>query len=122
MAMEVIHASGLFLTHSDFGAQLARMDASHGDEGKVHALPFGFPSSEEFYERRVRAPLVATIGLATRVKQVDKLVEAFASVAATNAEARLAIVGPVISQEEHFRYVTLSRRLRILDRLDITGE
>jgi glycosyltransferase involved in cell wall biosynthesis len=122
MAREAIHASELFLTHSDFGAQLARIDASQQDERKVHSLPFGFPDPGEFLERQVRGPLVATIGLATRVKQVDKLLEAFAEIAALNSEVRLAIVGPVISRDEHFRYVSLARSLGIVDRLDITGE
>ena len=122
MAREMIGTAELFLAHSAFAAQLARLDAAPGDERKVHALPFGFPDPEEFPPRRAGPPVVATVGLATRVKQVDKLLEAFVYVARKHPEARIAIVGPVISRGEHFRYVALARRLGILDRLDITGE
>src|SRR5262249_11577818 len=78
MAREAIALCERFFAHSNYAAQLARIDAAPGDTRKIGVIPFAFPpvafgSADEDSE-----PLVATVGLAAAVKQPDKLLAAFA--------------------------------------------
>lgn len=95
MAREAISFAERFLVHSQHAAQLARLDAAPGDEGKVGVFPYGVLAPEEIPKAASdsRTPLVATFGIVTPEKQVAKVVEAFAEAARTRPQSRLAIVG-----------------------------
>ena len=122
MAREVIGHSEQFLVHSRYAAQLARLDAAPGDDAKVETLGFGFPDPRQFPAARAERPVIGTFGLVAPVKQIEKLVEAFALVCRGNSEVTLAIVGPPVGDEERLRYAAQAERLGIRDRVEITGE
>jgi glycosyltransferase involved in cell wall biosynthesis len=122
MAREAIAASSRFLAHSRYAAQLARLDAAPGDEAKVATVGFGFPDPGEFREAPAAGRTIATFGLVAPVKQVEKLVEAFALVAESDPHVRLAIVGPPVGEEERTRYAEQAERLGVGGRVEVTGE
>lgn len=121
MASEAIALSERFLAHSNYAAQLARLDAAPDDASKVGVIPFAFPpvavgsSGEE-------EPLVATFGLVAAVKQPDKLLTAFAEVLESHPGCRLAIVGPPVADSERERLIQLAAQLGIAGRVTLTGD
>lgn len=96
MAQEAIALSQRFLVHSEYAAHIARLDALPGDEEKVEVLGFACPDPEEFprEEPEPAEPIVATFGHVAPVKQTEKVIHAFASIAGEHPTARLAVVGP----------------------------
>jgi len=122
MAREVIARSEKFLVHSEFAARLARLEASRRDHDRIEVVPFGHPSPAEFpTSKRSSEPIVATFGLATRLKQVDLLIDAMPVVAAEIPGVRLEIVGTVRprANERWYRARIASRGLGA--RADVTG-
>jgi glycosyltransferase involved in cell wall biosynthesis len=122
MAREVIAFCEQFLVHSRYAAQLARLDAAAADLSKIEILPFGFPDPGEFPTGEADARVVGTFGLIAPVKQVAKVLEAFALLAEREPDLRLAIVGPPVGEEERLRYGLQAERLGIGERVEITGE
>jgi glycosyltransferase involved in cell wall biosynthesis len=123
MAREVIAAAGRYLVHSEYAADLARLDAATGDEHKIGLLPFGMTSPEEFadYPRDNGKPLVATFGIVGPAKQPELVLESFARLAARELDAELVFAGPVEPRQEA-RLREVARTLGIIERVQLTGE
>ena len=122
MAREAIAGSRRFFVHSRHAAQLARREASPGDERKIEVLPFGVPSPEELQSlaSRDEPPLVATFGLVGPPKQVDKIVRALPHVL-SRTKAKLAVVGPHTGAEQERGLAARADELQIADRFEQTG-
>ena len=123
MAREAIALADRYLVHSEYAAQVARLDAAPGDAGKVEVLQPLFPDPEEAPRARPdeAALVILSIGLVAPVKQTAKIVEAFAQVSDRHPSAILAVVGPSASDVETERCSELARALGIEDRVRITG-
>lgn len=123
MAREVIGLADRYLVHSDYAAQVARLDAAPGDERKIERIEFLYPdpASASRAQPDLNAPLIVSLGVVAEVKQTAKVVEAFGRFAATHHNARLAIVGPVASEAEAARCRELARLSGAEDRIEITG-
>jgi glycosyltransferase involved in cell wall biosynthesis len=122
MAREAIALSERFLAHSNYAAQLARLDATPGDARKVGVVPFAFPPLASASSGDDREPLVATFGLVAAVKQPDKLLTAYAELLERHPACRLALVGPPVADAEQERLVQLAARLGISARVTFTGD
>jgi glycosyltransferase involved in cell wall biosynthesis len=122
MAQEAIALSERFLVHSEYAAQIARLDALPQDEGKVEVLGFACPSPEEFPRDEAPDPIVATFGHVAPVKQTEKVIEAFGRVAADHPRATLAVVGPSGAEGAIGSARDLVAKLGLGDRVTITGE
>jgi glycosyltransferase involved in cell wall biosynthesis len=123
MAREVLSVAERYLVHSRFAADLARLEASPGDEKKIAVLPFGIRAPEEFagYERSDGSRVIATFGIVGPTKQPDVVLEAFARLAEREPQAELAFVGPV-EQSEARRLAERAAALGVGDRVRLTGE
>jgi glycosyltransferase involved in cell wall biosynthesis len=121
LAREAIALSTKFLVHSRYAAQIARLDAAPGDDAKVQVLDFGCPDPGEFPSVPTERPVIGTFGLVADVKQIPKVIEAFALVARTDPGPVLAIVGPPVGEAEQRRYLAQAERLGIADRVELTG-
>ena len=122
MAREAIALSERFLAHSNYAAQLARLDAAPGDARKIGVVPFAFPPLRFAPAEDDSEPLVATFGLVAAVKQPEKLLTAFAEVLESHPTCRLAIVGPPVAEAEQERLVQLAARLGLAGRVTFTGD
>ena len=122
MAREVIGLAERVIVHSRYAAQIARLDAAPGDEGKIEVLGFGVPDPEEFPRVATERPVIGTFGLVAEVKQVEKVVNAFALLAKRRPEPVLTLVGPPVGEAERRRYAEQAERLGVADRVEITGE
>jgi glycosyltransferase involved in cell wall biosynthesis len=123
MAQEAIALSQHFLVHSEYAAQIARLEAPPGDEQKVEVLGFACSDPEEFPPRGEHGgPIVATFGLVAPVKQTEKIVRAFAHVAGEHPTARLAVVGPSGADGVLESCRSLVGSLGLDDRADVTGD
>jgi glycosyltransferase involved in cell wall biosynthesis/GT2 family glycosyltransferase len=123
MAREAIALSERFLVNSEYAAQLARLDAPDGHEHKVEVLGFGCPDPGEFpVPQRGRGPVVGTFGLVAPVKQIGKVIDAFAIVAADHPTVTLAVVGPAGAPGELERYRKQAIDLGIGECVWIPGE
>jgi glycosyltransferase involved in cell wall biosynthesis len=111
MARETLARAERYLVHSNHAAQLARLEAAPGDEGKISVIPFGVMSPDEFQLTRAHegARVIASFGLVSPAKQTAKVVDAFPYVLA-KTEATLAIVGPQTPSERK----QLARRAALL--------
>jgi glycosyltransferase involved in cell wall biosynthesis len=123
MAREAIALADRYLVHSEYAAQIARLDAAPGDAGKVDVIQQLVPDPSELPRARPdeAAPVILTIGLVAPVKQTAKIVEAFAHIAARHPSAALAVVGPSASDVETERCAELARAFGLEDRVHITG-
>jgi len=121
MASEAISSAEAFLVHSQYAAQIARLEAPPGMEGKVDVVPFGAPPPPSGCRVCASAdPLVATFGYVDRIKQVDKVIRAMPRIQQQHPRARLALVGPITPSE-----AARLKRLAIsvgLSELIITGD
>jgi glycosyltransferase involved in cell wall biosynthesis len=122
MAQEAIALSQRFLVHSEYAAQVARLDALPDDEKKVEVLGFACPDPEEFPREEPPEPIIATFGLVAPVKQTEKVIEAFAHLADAHPTATLAVVGPAGAAGALEACRRLVARLGLRDRTDVTGE
>jgi glycosyltransferase involved in cell wall biosynthesis len=126
MAREAISLSEAFLVHSTHAAQLARLDASSGDDYKVEVIPFRFPSPDDLMpaenEDTPGALIVGTFGFVSPVKQTDRLVEAWPHVVEEIPRAELAIVGSDGGSGEAARLSDLADALGISDHVFQTGD
>jgi len=123
MAREVIALADRYLVHSEYGAQVARLDAAPGDAGKVETIEYLVPNPDEMPRAQSdeAAPVILSIGLVAPVKQTAKIVEAFGQVADRHPGATLAVVGPSVDDLEVERCVELARAAGVEDRVRITG-
>jgi glycosyltransferase involved in cell wall biosynthesis len=123
MAREAIGLADRYLVHSEYAAQIARLDAAPGDDAKVEVIDFRYPDPDEVPRARPdeESPVVVSLGLVAPVKQTSKIVEAFGHFARSHPTASLAIVGPSVSEDESRRCAELARDLGIEDRVRITG-
>jgi len=124
MAREAIAASERFLVHSKHAAELASRDAEERHRDRIQVVPFACPAPEDFKqpELRVEQPVVGTFGIVAPVKQVSKVVDAFALVAKNVPDALLAIVGRPVDAGEATRYLRQAEALGIRDRVRVTGD
>ena len=102
MAREAIALSECFVVTSGFAADLARLDAAAGDEGKVVVVPLAWgvhAVTPDPAGARTGPPVVATFGVVNATKQTATVLDAFASVAAARPDATLAVVGPCSDAE-----------------------
>src|SRR5207245_3650517 len=113
MAREVIGLAERVIVHSRYAAQIARLEAPPGDEGKIEVLGFGVPDPAEFPPVKAEGPVIGTFGLVAEVKQVEKVLDAFALLAGRRLEPVLTIVGPPVGDEERVRYAAQAERLGI---------
>jgi glycosyltransferase involved in cell wall biosynthesis len=120
MTREVVERSRQFLVHSVHAAELARLEAGPAHANKIRVVPFGYPDP-----RGSLGPSdgtsVATFGVVAPVKQTERIVEAFALVAARRSSVNLAIVGPA-PNEELRRVQGVASRLGVATRVVVTGE
>ena len=121
MAREVVEQSRRFLVHSNFAAGLARLDATPEDEAKIGVLPFGHPPPEEHAGTHREEALVATFGLATPVKRIDLLIDAFQEVVTTIPSAKLAVVGDIHPASDRDRYQSQVERAGLTGKVDFVG-
>jgi glycosyltransferase involved in cell wall biosynthesis len=123
MAREVIGLADRYLVHSDYAAQVARLDAAPGEERKIERIEFLYPdpASAPRAQPDESAPLIVSLGVVAEVKQTAKVVEAFGRLASGHPEARLAIVGPAASEAEASRCRDLAQLFGVEDRIEITG-
>jgi glycosyltransferase involved in cell wall biosynthesis len=123
MAREVIAAAERYLVHSEYAADLARLDAAPGDEQKIGVLPFGMVPPEDFaaYPRRNGTPLVATFGIVGPAKQPETVLESFARLVVQEPAAELVFAGP-IEHVQHARLSELANTLGVSGRTRFTGE
>ena len=69
MTRDVLTCSELFLVHSHYAAQLARLEAAPADTAKIGVVPFGMLNPDDLPRRAADGPaLVATFGIATAAK------------------------------------------------------
>jgi glycosyltransferase involved in cell wall biosynthesis len=122
MAQEAIALSEHFLVHSEYAAQIARLDARPGDEDKIEVLGFACPDPDEFPPRAPGPPIVATFGLVAPVKQTEKVIEAFGHLAGAHPDVRLAVVGPAGAERALEDSRQLIARLGLSSRAEVTGE
>jgi glycosyltransferase involved in cell wall biosynthesis len=123
MAREVIALADRYLVHSEYGAQIARLDAAPGDAGKVETIEYLVPDPDEMPRAQSdeAAPVILSIGLVAPVKQTTKIVEAFGQIANRHPGANLAVVGPSVDDSEVERCAELARAAGVEDRVRITG-
>jgi glycosyltransferase involved in cell wall biosynthesis len=123
MAREVIALADRYLVHSEYAAQIARLDAGPADEAKVDVIEYLYPDPTEFPRARPDedAPGILTIGLVSPVKQTAKVVEAFGHIAHRHPSASLAVVGPSASEPESRRCAEIARAFGVGDRVQVTG-
>jgi glycosyltransferase involved in cell wall biosynthesis len=128
MARDVLTCSELFLVHSHYAAQLARLEAAPADTSKIGVVPFGMPNPDDLPRRAADAPaLVATFGIATAAKQTQKIIGAFGVVAKTNPEASFAVVGAFpdprerAAAEDHVEELGIGGRVELAGRLEQAG-
>jgi glycosyltransferase involved in cell wall biosynthesis len=124
MAREVIGLADRYLVHSDYAAQVARLDAAPDDERKIERIKFLYP--DPGVARRAqpdeRTPMIVTLGVVAEVKQTAKVVEAFGHLASAHPEARLAVVGPAASEAEVARCREFAQRFGVENRVEILGD
>lgn len=123
MAREVIALADRHLVHSEYAAQIARLDAAPADEAKVDVIEYLYPEPGELPLARPSevAPVILSIGLVSPVKQTAKIVEAFGHIAQRHPRATLAVVGPSASEPESQRCAEVARAFGVGDRVQITG-
>jgi glycosyltransferase involved in cell wall biosynthesis len=121
MAREVLSLAERYLVHSNYAAELARLDAAPGDEHKIAVFPFGIRAPQEFETDANAKSLIVTFGIVGPAKQPDKVLEAFVHLAGRHATAELAYVGPV-EEEDHARLAARAATLGVGDRVRLTGE
>jgi glycosyltransferase involved in cell wall biosynthesis len=122
MAREIVRQSRKFLVHSEFAARLARLDADSEDEAKIGVVPFGhLPPGKARTPTRRDEPLIATFGLATRVKRIDVLIDAMGEVVKNVPRARLAVVGEIHPAADRQRYESQIERLGLSGNVQLTG-
>jgi glycosyltransferase involved in cell wall biosynthesis len=122
MARDALAASERFLVHSNYAAQLARLDAAPADVGKIRVIPFGIVSPDAV-PRAVAGPypLVATFGIASAAKQTEKIIESFATIAEADEKTRFAVVGTFPDPRERVAAELLAKELGIHERIEFTG-
>jgi glycosyltransferase involved in cell wall biosynthesis len=121
LARDLIARSTAFLVHSRYAAELALLDADPVDRHKVAHVPYGAPEAAGFLPRDPQPGLIATFGHVSEMKQLSKLVEAFAVLAADQPDLRLAIVGPATEHERERLFGQLSK-LGLPARVNVTGQ
>lgn len=124
MVKEVVALAERVLVMSRVGASLIRLDADPRDADRVVVVPWAVPSGLPDADSAPvvpGVPLIATFGIVNEVKQIAKLVEAFAMVLAARPDARLAVVGPA-SEEDVRRVVEQIHRLDVADQVELTNE
>jgi glycosyltransferase involved in cell wall biosynthesis len=122
LAREAIAASEAFVVHSEHAAQLARAEAAPADRHKIRVAPFAFRDPDDFPPREEPAspPLVATFGVVGRVKQTDKLIDAFALLA-SRCDCALLVAGPPAGPGEYERLQARVDRLGLARRVRLRG-
>ena len=123
MVKEVLGLAERFLVMSRVAADLARLDAGAGScpievvppAVRAPSAPGPVPLPEP------AGPVVATFGIVNEVKQIAKVLQAFAEVVRAVPDARLAVVGPA-SLEDEARFSTLAHELGIADQALLTNE
>jgi glycosyltransferase involved in cell wall biosynthesis len=122
MAREAIACSEYFFVHSEHAAQLALLDADPADASKIVVIPFGVVDPEEFEPRPdLSQPLIASFGIASPAKQIDKTLATFVELGHRNPALRFGIVGP-IEGDVRERCEHAAAELLRSQRLTITGE
>ncbi len=123
MAREAIGSATRFLVHSRHAAHLASLDAGPDERHKIGIVPFGCPAPDEFpaTELGVKHSVVATFGIVAPVKQIAKIVEAFAIGCRDRPDALLAVVGRPVAEDELDAYLRQADELGIRDRIRVTG-
>jgi glycosyltransferase involved in cell wall biosynthesis len=122
LSREAIAAAEAFVVHSEHAADLARAEAGAADRHKIRVAPFAFRDPAEFPPAAAldAPPIVATFGVVGSAKQTDKLVEAFALVAARR-ECRLVVAGPEAGPNEYERLQAQVDRLGLTGRARLVG-
>jgi glycosyltransferase involved in cell wall biosynthesis len=113
LARDVIARSALFLVHSAYDAELARLDASPIDEAKIEVAPFGFRASELPSHRQACSPLVATFGAVGSELQVERFLDAVGSVRSAGNDVDAAIVMRAASAGDRERWLEKARALNL---------
>jgi len=127
MAREIIGLADRFLVTSQAAARLARVEAGPGLAPRVGVVGFATealrtrgssPSDVAAIEPGAR--VLASFGIVDPIKQPEKVLHCFATLAAEHPDLVVALVGP-ISTELASRLGTLGEALGLDGRLFITG-
>jgi glycosyltransferase involved in cell wall biosynthesis len=120
MVSELLDRSTKFLVHSEYAANIARLQSPRSAR-RVAVVPFGIATpAEGAAATNPSQPLIVTMGIAAKVKATDTFVEAIPLVLDSVPDARFAIVGSV---DDSLREELLERAdsLGVADYLTITG-
>jgi glycosyltransferase involved in cell wall biosynthesis len=117
----VIDRATRVLTTSSFVAELARLQRPDRANDIIN-VGFGYPQSEQ-RDARSEVRWIATFGYQHEIKATDLIVEAFALLAADNADLNLAIVGDVAVElapviEDLIESAGLADRVVMTSRID----
>jgi glycosyltransferase involved in cell wall biosynthesis len=127
LARAVIRASQRFLVTSKTASWLARIEAGPQLEERVGVVGFAVPApstkgrcSAPIPDVDPRARVIASFGIVDPIKQPQKLVSAFAVVAAEHPDSVLSFVGPV-SEDLASELKQLAQTLGLGARVIVTG-
>lgn len=124
MVREVVALAERVLVMSHTGAALIRLDADPRHADRVAVVPWAVPAA--LSENRPRplppgGPLIVTFGIVNEVKQIAKVIEAFAMVLEDRPDARMAVVGPA-SEDDLKRIADQVQLLDVVAQVEATNE
>jgi glycosyltransferase involved in cell wall biosynthesis len=122
MVSELVQRSSRFLVHSEYAAEVARLQAGPFAD-RISVVPFGIPDPVPVDRRNTpQQPLVVTVGIAAPIKRTDIFVQSIPAVLGSISDARFAIVGRFVPPEYQKEIEDLVSVLGISNRLTITGQ
>lgn len=122
LVSELIDESTRFLVHSEYAAEVARLQAGSSAE-KIGVVPFGIPAPLEQSLSRTEAsePWVVTVGIAAEIKRTETFVRAMPLVLDKVPEVQFAVVGGFAPPQYREHIEEVAESLGVSDRLTITG-
>jgi glycosyltransferase involved in cell wall biosynthesis len=121
MIGDVVRSAEAVYCHSQFAADVARMDAGPDSFTPVRVLPFAHPPVlQPLGVGPSTPPLVASFGVVTAVKALDLMLAAMFELGHADPDLCFALVGPV---SDDVREICLdrARQAGLADRLEVAG-
>jgi glycosyltransferase involved in cell wall biosynthesis len=122
MSQEIQEHAELLVTHSNFAADILRLDRP--PERRSHApivvLPLAIDERLATSARREQDPLIVSVGVLAEIKGLAVLLDAFAVLARSYPSARLCLAGPT-HPDELRRWQGHAREAGVAERVEIPG-